>query len=299
MATKYKIDGAAEGPVELHAPDLYVPDELAQALPGLDHFDSGALQVYRDQGFLAVDNVFSPAELEAAREGLAHLVAGGNPQFNDVYYERFAAEKLDELSAEERIDAVRKLAFYVEFDSRLKALSHHPRIVEVVTRILGGQEPWMFQDMGMLKPPGGREKPWHQDKAYFDFPINTPVVGVWVALDPVGPDNGCMFVLKGAHRLGPVIHFNRRDWQICDADVRELRLSQSGEDSQGFRSVAVPLQPGGCLFFDGLLPHGTPTNQTNLRRRALQFHYAPKSTQKVATEERMALFGSEGKNVTC
>ncbi|MEZ0327304.1 MAG: phytanoyl-CoA dioxygenase family protein [Fimbriimonas sp.] len=293
MATKYKIDGAASGPVELHAPDLYEPDEIAPALASLDQLNADAIEAYRRDGFLAVENVFNEAEVEEARAGLAHLVAGGNPDYDDVYYERFAAERLDELSAEERIDAVRKLAYYVEFDARLKALSHHRRILEVVSRLLGGHEPWMFQDMGMLKPPGGREKPWHQDKAYFDFPIDTPVVGVWVALDRVGRENGCMFVMKGAHRLGPVIHFNRRDWQICDADVRQLK---SGSE---LPSVAVPLQPGGCLFFDGLLPHGTPTNQTNLRRRALQFHYAPASTQKVATEERMALFGSEGKNVSC
>ncbi len=288
MGTTYKIDGAASGPVELHAPDLYVPDEVASVLSSLDEFD---FELYKEQGFLAVENVFTPAEVEDARDGLAHLVAGGNPDFDDVYYERFAAERLDELSSEERIDAVRKLAFYVEFDQRLKALSHHPRILDVVSRLIDGHEPWMFQDMGMLKPPGGREKPWHQDKAYFDFPIDTPVVGVWVALDPVGPENGCMFVLKGAHKLGPVVHFNRRDWQICDSDVKELQ--------RPFKSVAVPLQPGGCLFFDGLLPHGTPTNQTLLRRRALQFHYAPSTTKKVATEERMALFGSEGKNVSC
>jgi phytanoyl-CoA hydroxylase len=219
------------------------------------------------------------------------LVAGGNSDYDDIYYERFAAERLDELSSEERIDAVRKLAYYVEFEPRLKALSHHPKILQAVQTLLGGHEPWMFQDMGMLKPPGGREKPWHQDKAYFDFRVDTPVVGVWVALDSVGPENGCMFLLRGAHKLGPVIHFNRRDWQICDTDIRRL--------NDGWKSVAVPLQPGGVLFFDGLLPHGTPSNQTQLRRRALQFHYAPAATQKVSTAERMAHFGSEGKDVSC
>ncbi|MEZ0327809.1 MAG: phytanoyl-CoA dioxygenase family protein [Fimbriimonas sp.] len=293
MATKYKIDGASSGLVELHAPDLYLPDEIAVPLSSLNELDDTALALYHHSGYLAIENVFSQEEVDAAREGLAHLVSGGNPDYDDIYYERFAAERLDDLSLDDRIDAVRKLAYYVEFDARLKALSHHPRILGVVSRLLGGHEPWMFQDMGMLKPPGGREKPWHQDKAYFDFPVDTPVVGVWVALDPVGPENGCMFVMKGAHKLGPVIHFNRRDWQICDTDVKQLR------NGSQLPSVAVPLQPGGCLFFDGLLPHGTPTNQTNLRRRALQFHYAPSETQKVPTEDRMALFGSEGKNVSC
>ncbi|HSI73428.1 MAG TPA: phytanoyl-CoA dioxygenase family protein [Fimbriimonas sp.] len=287
----YKIDGAASGPVEMHAPDLYRADETTVPLGSLDDLTVEAIQTYRQDGFLAVANVFSAAEVDAAREGLAHLVAGGNPTYDDIYYERFAAERLDDLSAQERIDAVRKLAYYVEFEPRLKALSHHPKILRAVQTLIGGSDPWMFQDMGMLKPPGGREKPWHQDKAYFDFPVDTPVVGVWVALDPVGPENGCMFVLKGAHRLGPVIHFNRRDWQICDTDIRRL--------NDGWKSVAVPLEPGGILFFDGLLPHGTPTNRTQSRRRALQFHYAPSHTQKVSTEERMELFGSEGKDVSC
>jgi hypothetical protein len=40
----------------------------------------------------------------------------------------------------------------------------------------------LFQDMSMVKPPGGREKPWHQDSAYFNLPKSTPVVGVWIAL---------------------------------------------------------------------------------------------------------------------
>ena len=32
--------------------------------------------------------------------------------------------------------------------------------------------------MALLKPPGGgREKPWHQDKAYFNLTLDTPVVG--------------------------------------------------------------------------------------------------------------------------
>lgn len=34
-------------------------------------------------------------------------------------------------------------------------------------------------------------------------------------------------------------------------------------------------------------------------RRALQFHYAPAGADRVSTEQRMAVFGSEGKSVTC
>ena len=155
-------------------------------------------------------------------------------------------------------------------------------------QFLGGAKAEMFQDMALIKPPRlGREKPWHQDKAYFEYPLGTPVVGTWIALDEATVANGCMQILPGRHREGPIPHFQRRDWQICDNVIL------------GTKSVAVPLQPGGMLFFDGMLPHGTPHNSSPKRRRALQFHYLPAGTKKCTPEERLKAFGGEGKNVTC
>ena len=112
-------------------------------------------------------------------------------------------------------------------------------------------------------------------------------MGVWIALDEATVENGCMQFLPGRHREGPKIHFQRRDWQICDNEM------------MGAKSVAAPLQPGGLLLFDGLLPHGTPHNSSPKRRRALQFHYTAEDVVKSAPEERLKHFGSEGKNVTC
>ena len=67
----------------------------------------------------------------------------------------------------------------------------------------------------------------------------------------------------------------------------------------GCEAVAVPLKPGGLLLFDGLLPHGTPHNNSGERRRAIQYHYAPDTATKVEDEYRLGIFGSEGKGVTC
>ena len=161
-------------------------------------------------------------------------------------------------------------------------------VLAALKPLLQGHDAEMFQDMALIKPPRlGREKPWHQDKAYFEYALGTPVVGVWIALDEATIANGCMQLLPGRHKEGPILHFQRRDWQICDNTIL------------GSQSVAVPLKPGGLLFFDGMLPHGTPHNSSPNRRRALQFHYAPVGTTKDAPEQRLKHFGSEGKNVTC
>ena len=160
-------------------------------------------------------------------------------------------------------------------------------MIAVVQRLIEAT-PSLFQDMGLIKPPHiGSEKPWHQDCAYFNLPLDTPVVAAWISLDEATPENGCMHIIPGSHREGPIVHFNRRDWQICDTHVPVDR------------EVMVPLKAGGCLLWHGLLHHGTPANRSNLRRRALQFHYCPETPAKIKTQERMEVFGSEGKDVEC
>ena len=36
--------------------------------------------------------------------------------------------------------------------------------------------------MALVKPAQGREKPWHQDHAYFNVALDTPIVGVWIPM---------------------------------------------------------------------------------------------------------------------
>lgn len=277
------FDGHGTAP---HDPDLYAYGDVAEAVAGLDAVTDEHIARYHEQGFLAVEGAFTPAETAAALAGLLDLVMGRYPDFKGIQYERGARAKLPALSLEQRQDAVRKLMWFVGVEPRLAALAEHPRLLALLGRLLG-EAPVLFQDMALLKPPHGREKPWHQDHAYFTFPLGTPVVGVWVALDEATPENGCMRLLPGSHRSGPMVHFQRRDWQICDTDIPRGR------------AVAVPLKPGGLLLFDGLCQHGTPFNPTAERRRAVQFHYAPAGAGRTGEAERLAIFGSEGKDVQC
>lgn len=277
-----------DGLTDEYPPHLYHFDGLATGVADLDSITDADVARFQEQGYLVVEEAFTPAEVQEALDGLFYLISGQNPDFKVIMLENVAkGVPVSELSPDERQDFVRKFMWFVEHDERLKALSQHPKLLAVLTRLIG-DAPFLFQDMALIKPPRiGREKPWHQDHAYFNLPLETPVVGVWIALDEATPDNGCMIVIPGSHREGPVIHFKRRDWQICDTQV----------NNHG--ALAVPLKPGGCLFFHSLIHHGTPTNNSDLRRRAVQFHYRPESAPKTSIEERLAIFGEEGKDVSC
>lgn len=274
-------------PIEQHAPELYLPTAIADGVTGFGAIDDAALARYHAEGYLVINDAFTPDEVEAAKAGLLDLIMGRVAGFDCIEFEADAAARLDTLDVDERQDAVRKLMYFTGHEPRLRAMSAHPKLLATLERIQGAK-PHMFQDMALLKPPRiGREKPWHQDHAYFNYPLGTPIVGAWIALDEATVENGCMHLLTGGHRQGPIPHFTRRDWQLCDANM----LGQA--------CIAAPLKPGGMLIFDGLLPHGTPFNRSERRRRAVQFHYVTEKTAAGTTEERLATFGSEGKDVSC
>ncbi len=271
-----------------HAPDLYDYSSIAECLDGLDSIDDAALARYHEQGFLAVNNAFTPAEVADGINGLIDLIAERNPDFSIIQFHTSVRDRLASLTLEERLNNVRKIGQFTDYDQRLKDIAFHPKLMRVVEAILGAKAE-LYQSMALIKPPRGREKPWHQDHAYFDLTLDTKVVGVWIALDEATMENGCMRVVPGRKMRGVHPHFMIRDWQLCD------------DQSQSFKSqtLAVPLKPGGCLIFDSFLPHGTPSNHTPLRRKALQYHYLPAGTSRTPKEARLEIWGSEGKDVSC
>jgi phytanoyl-CoA hydroxylase len=300
--------------IEPHDPALYSFDGLGQGVRGLDGVTDAAILAYRESGFLLVAGLFDAAAISAARDELRAMTLSDAPACAMIHYESrlrdhlpvdagadrtvdgrrtgvgFALGQestiLPPIEPELRASLVRKFLGFVEHHPPLAALAYDPGLLGVVRRLIGAA-PLLFQDMALIKPPFGREKPWHQDHAYFNLPIATPIAGVWLPLEPATPENGCMHLIPGGHLQGPRPHFKRRDWQICDRDI-----------APGGR-IAVPMQPGDALFFDGKLPHGTPTNRTPQHRWAVQFHYRPAEARMVDDAVRLAAFGSEGKDVTC
>ena len=275
-----------EVPVPDHPPDLYSSARLAESLPDLSAIGAEQVDFFRDNGYLSVDGAFSAEAVQAASAAVDDLIDGQRADFRGVQFEARVGDK-ENLSVEERRVAVRKLMSFTAYDERLKIMAEDPDLLGVVAQLLGS-EPHLFQEMALLKPPRiGREKPWHQDCAFFNIPFGTPVVAAWIALDEATAENGALHVIPGSNRQGPVEHFKRRDWQICDSEV----------DLAG--DVVVPLKPGGVLFWHGLTHHGSPGNRTELRRRALQFHYRPRGVNETSTEERMQIFGGEVRGAEC
>ena len=160
-------------------------------------------------------------------------------------------------------------------------------MLALARRLLGG-EPELFQDMALVKPAQGREKPWHQDHAYFNVAMGTPIVGVWIPMGRVTPENGCMHMLRGGHKAGARPHFKRRDWQICDSDVDERR---SGRRADGGQATC-------CSSTGWSRTARRSTGPTSSAGRSSSTIARPTPSWST-TRRGWPHFGSEGRDVTC
>src|SRR6185369_13219053 len=104
-------------------------------------------------------------------------------------------------------------------------------------------------------------KGWHQDSPYWSIaPMD--LCSCWLPLDDATPENGCMMVLPGGHKLGPLPHVSVTD----DYVIAEESLDAS-------RATLCPMKAGSGLFFHSLIPHYTAPNRSPNWRRAMILSY--------------------------
>lgn len=271
-----------------------------------DRPDTAMIERYREDGYLAFEKVLTPDEVRQASEGInalvhkyafnekltEHVYKGSGQKMkngrgmlfksrtSDFHFQvegdyEARPDRLDELA-----DNIRKFQSYDLELPIYDYISHkHPKLRALLGAVLG-EDYLPYSSMALCKPAGiGAEKPWHQDLAYFAVNRFDGVAGVWIALDRATVENGCMHVIPGGHRTGPRPHY----WSKVDCEITTEEVNPAD-------AVAIELPPGGLMIFDGLLPHETPANKSNLRRRALQFHYRSAATQVVPREDYMKKF---------
>ena len=283
------------------------PPAIVQSFP--DQITDADLNLFQEKGYLAWNNVLSDEEVAQARAGISEIISAH--AFNDTRSTYRKPDKSGKATFKSRSTAmmfeteqgydpdpdrmeelelkVRKLMWF-ENDAPIfkKIAFEHPNIRKVLSGILG-EGSQMFQSMALIKPPFvGSEKPWHQDNAYFSVTPLNAIVGVWIALDRATAENGCMHVIEGGHKVGALQHHHDKDCEIVEG-----RLNPND-------AVPVELEPGGALFFYGMLPHQTPLNESPDRRRALQFHYHSADARRTDIEEYDQIFAeTDGTPASC
>ena len=151
--------------------------------------------------------------------------------------------------------------------ARVYELVQHPRIVDVVSDLLGDNVVCWGSHFFCKMPHDGKRVPWHQDSTY--WPLSpTRTVTVWLAIDDADPANANMKFIPGSHVHGLIDYDETRD-----ADT-VLNLEVQNAEKYGDAEVDVQLKAGQFSTHSDLLLHGSEANESDRRRCGLTIRYA-------------------------
>ena len=241
---------------------------------------------YKDRGFLRLGRTITDEELAALRKRIDEIMLGTA----QVDYERMMLQLDSETGAYADMPGqthghkgatlnYRKIQG-LEFDPLFLAHLQRPLFREICDRVYGvGRPVAIYRAMFMNKPAGrGTVLPWHQD--VWPKLDRLALVTVWTALDDSTKANGCMRVLPGSHKLGPV-------------EDRAAFLTQEsiGEVERRFASEYLEFEAGESVVLHNLLLHTSDVNGTGEARRAFSVGYIDGATTAANGAELSVVFG--------
>jgi len=221
------------------------------------------LEFWNENGYLAIEGVLPPPEVEELRRALDGLTsrAEGLTESTDRFKLQAFGDTGGEGAGGEKV--VQQIAEPHELAPEWMALARDPRILDVVEDFLGPNI-LLYYSMLMMKPARqGFRAPWHQDFAFYVHD-RTALVAVQLYLDDSTLENGCIHVVPGSHKLGLLNHFEEgRFTEIFQGDTGVFDAAQ----------VPVPVKAGGMALWHCLTLHSSPPNRSNRPRRAIVFEY--------------------------
>lgn len=207
---------------------------------------------FREKGYVCLPAMLDADEVREVEAQLARYIDGVVPGLpaQDVFYE-----------VKGRPETLKQMHRMMDNDSWFRDFFLQDRFMGLAERLLGTSVVHKNLEYFAKPPRIGNPTPPHQDGYYFMIEPNEALT-MWVALDEIDEENGCIRYVEGSHRRGIRPH----------AKSGVLGFSQGitdfGPDDEE-QARPMRAQPGDLLAHHSLTIHRADANRSERPRRAL------------------------------
>jgi phytanoyl-CoA hydroxylase len=227
---------------------------------GSGHGPYALARDYKQDGYVVLRDVFTPAQVSELRGEIAAICRGRRGPVRGLLPDS------DGLSDEEVVRRYLCVHHPHKLSVAMKQAIFHPALLDAAGALIGPNVKCM-QSMLFVKGPGKPGQPWHQDE-FFIPTRDRSLAGCWIALDDATIDNGCLWVLPGSHTPG-ILYPSR---PLEDPRFDGSPVAHGFPDPES-GAKCLEIEAGGVVFFNGYLLHQSLPNTTpDQYRRALVFH---------------------------
>lgn len=214
------------------------------------------IQFYRDQGYLGIENVFSPAEIAELRQVTDDFVEKSRAvTVNDAVFDL-------EPSHTPQNPRLRRLKDPIKQHDVYRRAISHPKVLQIVSQLIGPGITSNGNKLNLKLADVGSPVEWHQDWAFYPH-TNDDLLAVGIAMDDSSLENGCLMVIPESHR-GPLLD-HHQDGVFIGA-VTDPAFTPA-------KAIPITLKAGGISIHHARTLHGSAPNRSPRTRRLLLFQY--------------------------
>ncbi len=151
-------------------------------------------------------------------------------------------------------------------------------LAEAAAQLLSSQRVCFFDDSYFIKQPGSEfPAPWHHDFTYYE--IEGEILVAWIPLDPHG-EYETLRMVAGSHRWGKrfvPVNFDPAANPVPTEGSSKSYDSVPDIEAGDFEILAWEVEPGDCVFFNGLTLHSSRGNATERDQRRFNCRFLDES----------------------
>jgi ectoine hydroxylase-related dioxygenase (phytanoyl-CoA dioxygenase family) len=235
---------------------------VSETLPSLEGeytLPDDQVASYRREGHLLLRGVASPEEVAAYRPAVLRVI-------ESVVREHDSQGRLDDYAS-----LFTQVTNAWRLDETVRRFVFAPRFAHIAARLMEGvRGVRLYHDQALVKEPGGRPTPWHQDHYY--WPLDTEhALTMWMPLVDVSEEMGPMAFASGSHRIGPL-------GELPISGATGDRLARLIEE-KGFPIASRPLGAGDATFHSSRMLHSASANRSGRRREVMTVIYFADGTR--------------------
>lgn len=224
------------------------------------------IDFYQDNGFVVIEDFLNKEELEEWRKAVTEAIEERNGKKMPGKSVQVGEEDGINEDAEYFNNVFDQLLNLWQTNEKVRDIMLDERIGKMASELSGASGIRIWHDQALIKRPRANPTSWHLDTPFWSF-SDRRALSIWVALDDVTLENGCLFFIPGSHQKTTFenVGIGKNMGAIFDV-YKEFRQTHPH---------AAVMKAGSCSFHNGLTIHGAHANMTPGFRRAMTCAYMP------------------------
>lgn len=228
---------------------------------------------YHRDGFVKAEGLFSPEEVTALNDEMNWIIdewwGESSIGWRGPWREHYLSEG----------DRYNTTAVFIsaphQYSATWARIIFHPGLVGALQALIGENVQWHHTILHG-KPPGlGTPFPMHQDYPF--YPHDGPdYVDCLLHLDDTPIDRGCLRLVPGSHKLGPLEHITGEHTRpYLPPDIYHPDIVET---------VPIPARAGDVIFFSYYAIHWSQPNRSDHWRKSVRIGYHTPETRPVGLD---------------